>query len=57
MVMSGSSDDLVTILEKGEKLDSFQNRSKSLLRKGRHPGSNFRRCSYGADFTEGDFLT
>ena len=46
MVMSGSSDDpRDNTGEKGEKLDwSFQNRSNSLLRKGRHPGSNFRRA-------------
>ena len=58
MVMSGSSDDpRDNTGEKGEKLDwSFQNRSNSLLRKGRHPGSNFRRAVLdGADLTEGDF--
>lgn len=58
MVMSGSSDDpRENTGEKGEVLDwSFQNRSNSLLRKGRHPGSNFRRAVLdGADLTEGDF--
>ena len=56
--MSGSSDDpRDNTGEGGEKLDwSFQNRSKSLLRKGRHSGSNFRRAVLdGADLTEGDF--
>ena len=58
MVMSGSSDDpRENTGEKGEILDwSFQNRSKSLLRKGRHSGSNFKRAVLdGADLTEGDF--
>ena len=58
MVMSGSSDDpRDNTGEKGEVLDwSFQNRSKSLLRKGRHSGSNFKRAVLdGADLTEGDF--
>ena len=58
MVMSGSSDDpRENTGKKGKILDwSLQHRSNSLLRKGRHSGSNFRRAVLdGADLTEGDF--
>lgn len=58
MVMSGSGDDpRENIGKDSEIIDwSFQNRADSLLRKGRHSGSNFRRAVLdGSDLTEGDF--
>ena len=58
MVMSGNPDDpRDSAGEKGERLDwSYQNRASSLLRKGRHPNSNFKRAILDrADLTEGDF--
>jgi len=58
VVMSGSGDDpRDNVGEEGQILDwSYQNRAGSLLRKGRHSGSNFRRTVLdGSDLTEGDF--
>ena len=58
MVMSGSGDDPRDNTGEDSKIIdwSFQNRAESLLRKGRHSGSNFRRAVLdGSDFTEGDF--
>ena len=58
MVMSGNPDDPSDSAgEIGEQIDwSYQNRIGSLLRKGRHPNSNFKRAILDrADLTEGDF--
>ena len=58
MVMSGNPDDpRDSTGEIGEQIDwSYQNRAGSLLRKGRHPNSNFKRAILDrADLTEGDF--
>lgn len=58
MVMSGSGDDPRDGVGKDSQIIdwSFQNRTESLLRKGRHSGSNFRRAVLdGSDLTEGDF--
>ena len=58
MVMSGNPDDpRDSAGEIGEQIDwSYQNRTGSLLRKGRHPNSNFKRAILDrADLTEGDF--
>ena len=58
MVMSGNPDDpRDNTGELGEQIDwSYQNHAGSLLRKRRHPNSNFRRAILDrADLTEGDF--
>lgn len=61
MVMSGGGKgdprDDTTTSEDALIVDySFQNLTKSLLRKGRHSGSSFRRAILdAADLTEGDF--
>ena len=58
MVMSGNPDDpRDNTGEEGIVLDwSYQNKAEALLRKGRHPGSNFKRAILDrADLTEGDF--
>jgi len=58
VVMSGSGDDpRDNVGEKSQVIDwSYQNRADSLLRKGRHSGSNFKRAVLdGSDLTEGDF--
>ena len=56
--MSGNPDDpRDNAGEEGVVLDwSYQNKAEALLRKGRHPGSNFKRAILDrADLTEGDF--
>ena len=61
MVMSGGGQgdprDDETTAEEAVVIDfSFQNHTKSVLRKGRHTGSSFRRAILDeADLTEGDF--
>ena len=61
MVMSGGGQgdprDDATTAEEAVVVDfSFQNHSETVLRKGRHSGSNFRRTIFDrADLTEGDF--
>ena len=61
MVMSGGGQgdprDDETTAEQAVVVDySFQNHTATILRKGRHAGSNFRRTIFDrADLTEGDF--
>ena len=61
MVMSGGGQgdprDDETTAEQAVVVDySFQNHTETILRKGRHAGSNFRRTIFDrADLTEGDF--